>query len=239
MYAETFQVGLWLETQAKWLRWAMQSNGPEKAQECAWNLGQFWKTLEQAKAQAKTSLQWAEILTLDAQSQWCLGNHYGTLINAILSDKNNGNLQKWLGLAVPYIGALIAANGIFKTNAADVAIPALQKKKNAAYAAAESLNGQAVQAYQQAKAANSQTTNGKKVFGDSIKAQPVMDANTNQTSGRIDGNNPVSLGSQTIGDIVTMPLGPLPLWAWAAIGLGVVLLLPKPVPSIQLGGSTR
>ena len=249
MYAETFNVGSWLEPQAKWLRWALQTTTPGKLKDADYNLKQFWKALEDAKKQARTALQWAEVMTLDAQSQWCLGNYYGWLISDGLSTQNDGNAAQYLALLIPYVGPALAARGYLTKEEAAAAQPQLIQKKNEAYKLAESINAQAVKAYEQAKAQaataaqkdalnQNQAKNGSVVFPNSIKAQTGADASAIATQQRIDTSLKKS-ALDTMKDIASMQFLNMPLWVWAAGAVTLILLLPKPTPTIQLGGSRQ
>lgn len=92
MYAETFNTRPWLETPAKWLRWAIQSLTSGKTDDARYNLQQFWNGLDAYKAKAAGPLDWAELYTLDGRSKEALADLYNAEIQAWI------NLQdgKWI-----------------------------------------------------------------------------------------------------------------------------------------------
>ena len=201
MYAETFNVRPWLETPAKWLRWAMQSLQASNSTDARYNLQQFWNALATAKGQAQTQQDWSEILTLDAQSQWTLGNLY----QADASD----TLKK---LNLVSIGGPLApgdAVDSLKTKLAQ-----LQQNAQTAFAAQVTLAAQAKQAAQAAgvtSQAAATLTVGKNAQGaakNDAAFQSTQAANMTSNAG-----------------LFSTPFMGLPLWMWLAGGAALLLLV--------------
>jgi hypothetical protein len=201
VYAETFNVRPWLETPAKWLRWAMQSLQAGNSTDARYNLQQFWNTLATAKGQARTQQDWSEILTLDAQSQWTLGNLY----QADASD----TLKK---LNLVSIGGPLApgdAVDSLKTKLAQ-----LQQNAQTAFDAQVTLAAQAKQA---AAAAGVQSQAAATLtVGKNAQASAVNDrAFQNRQAANMTSNT----------DLFSTKFMGLPLWAWLAGGAALLLLV--------------
>lgn len=235
MYAETFNVRPWLETPAKWLRWAMQSNTAGKLEDAGYNLQQFWKSLP--KSQAKSALDWAEILTLDAQSQYALANHLGHGIQALLKAKNSGTTKLYAAWLVPFVGPALMAQGYMDRQKADEVIPKLTRQRQEAINTAEKLNDQAKDRYKQAKVTENQAKNAAHVIQKAKEKLPSSQNIEQKTSEGIDKNNPGALAEETLKDWLNKPILGLPAWAWGAGVVALLIAMPKPGPTVQLGGA--
>lgn len=233
MYAETFNVRPWLETPAKWLRWAMQSNTAGKLEDAGYNLQQFWKSLP--KSQAKSAMDWAEILTLDAQSQLALASHLGHGISALLAAKNSGAAKLYAGWLVPFVGASIMAQGYMDRKKADEVIPKLTRQRQEALDKAEKLNEQAKDRYKQSKITENQAKNAAHVIQKAKEKLPSSQNIEQKTSQDITANNPGTLLNETVKDYLNTPILGFPAWAWGAGAVALLLLIPKPGATVQLG----
>jgi hypothetical protein len=99
MYAEQFNAPTWLEDQAQWLWWAMQSRIAGNLKDAQYNLGQFWNALDDLKKTADETT-WPEILALDSQSHIQAANITGAIINKMESNYNDYASM----FNIPYIG---------------------------------------------------------------------------------------------------------------------------------------
>jgi hypothetical protein len=233
MYAETFNVRPWLETPAKWLRWAMQSLTARNLTDVRYNLQQFWSALPQAKAQAKTQQDWSEILTLDAQSQWTLGNLYQSDASDVLKEIN----RYGQGLSLDFwLNPMTAINDYF-LGKTDPNIPplvtklqALNKSAAAAFKAQVDLAAKATQAAQaagvQSQAAATLTV------GQNAKKAAANDAEVMLKQARDMSESP------TFWDLFLTDFAGVPLWAWLAGGAAVLLLLTT-APAMAQGAAIR
>lgn len=222
MYAETFDVRAWLEEPAKWLRWAMQSLTARNLADVQYNLQQFWTALPKAKAQAKAQQDWSEILTLDAQSQWTLGNLYQAQASDVLKDLNAYTTARNLGVYLNPITALLALAhnqdpGIIAYNAK---MDDLLKKAQTAFDAQVNLAGQAVAAAN-AAGVKSQAQATATVGAKYQAGAPVDAAFMRQQAGQM---NEITWGKDLL-DAVKTPILGIPMWAWIAGGVAVVLLV--------------
>lgn len=238
MYAETFNVRPWLETPAKWLRWAMQSLTARNLTDVRYNLQQFWSALPQAKAQAKTQQDWSEILTLDAQSQWTLGNLYQAQASDVLKDLNKYTSARDIGGYLSYMDPMTAISKL--ANIQDPTITAvkakledLAKKAQTAFDAQVNLASQAVAAANAAgiksQAQATATVGAKYQAGASVDAA-FMRQQADQMNSHGWGNDLL--------DAVKTPIIGIPLWAWLAGGAAVLLLLTT-VPAMAQAAAIR
>lgn len=236
MYAETFDVRPWLEPAAKWLRWAMQSTQARKLDDAQYNLNQFWKSLESFKGRARTSQDWAEILTLDAQSQWAYSNYCQARQSQIMAATNDyGTAKKSFGLLAPsnWIEWATGQNDPQLDRYA-AQVKEYGRQAEQANATAETLAQQAADASRKAQvktqAENTVTVtsrNAPRVKSENAAKDRV------ETWMRDEANkspNPF-----------TFELWGLPVWAWGAIAIGGILLLTPapPVLSLATSGSRR
>ncbi len=217
MYAETFNVRPWLETPAKWLRWAMQSLQASNTTDARYNLQQFWTTLATAKGQAQAQQDWSEILTLDAQSQWTLGNLYqadaSDVLKQINADSSVNNLMNYanplISVSDPVMVALKSKmDGLNKSAATAFAAQvqlAAQAKAAAASAGVQSQAATTLHVGQNAQtaAANDAAVMNREAQVFSTPTNPLTDLKS-------------ALTSSLLG---------LPLWAWLAGGAAVLLLV--------------
>jgi len=67
-YAEQFNVPSSLETPAKWLQWAKTALVSKDSGKCAYNLRQFWASIQ--------GMSGADVMRLNAESQACLASYY-------------------------------------------------------------------------------------------------------------------------------------------------------------------
>jgi len=201
VYAETFNVRPWLETPAKWLRWAMQSLQASNSTDTRYNLQQFWNALATAKGQAQTQQDWSEILTLDAQSQWTLGNLY----QADASD----TLKK---LNLVSIGGPLAPGEAVDSLKAKLA--QLQQNAQTAFAAQVTLAEQAKQA---AAAAGVQSQAAATLTVGKNAQRAAVNDSAFQTKQAANMTSNVNFFSTSI-------LG-VPLWGWLAGGAALLLLV--------------
>lgn len=95
MYAEEFNAPTWLEEQAGWLWWAMQSRINGNLQDAQYNLQQFWGSLNSLKASADAAT-WPEILALDSASHIQAANVTSAIINQMEQDIST--TSAWIGL---------------------------------------------------------------------------------------------------------------------------------------------
>ncbi len=206
MYAETFNARPWLEEPAKWLRWAMQSLTSRNLDDVRYNLQQFWKTIAAAKAQAKTQQDWSEILTMDSQSQWTLGNLYQNEVSDVL--KAISDIPKG------YIGS-DATIQILRDKVRGLNQSAVQ-----AFAAQVKLAGQAAQAAS-AAGIKSQASNSLTVGTRAQAGAPVEAAFMNQQA--------ANMSRSTVIDDLTKAMKTslfgVPAWVWLAGGAAALLLI--------------
>lgn len=222
MYAETFNVRPWLETPAKWLRWAMQSLTARNLTDTQYNLQQFWTSLTPAKAQAKTAQDWSEVLTLDAQSQWTLGNLYQAQASDVLKKVNAYTAATGGGLFQNPVEFLTDKLGITTpqltqyrqeiqddTNKAAIAFKAQVQLADQAKAAAASAGV--------ASQAAATLTVGKNAAASAPNDAASMTQQFTTMAQR-------SSMSDLLGLLNTSILG-LPAWAWIAGGAALLLLI--------------
>lgn len=246
MYAETFQVRPWLETPAKWLRWAIQSMSPDKLSDCSYNLGQFWAALAQAKTQATDDLSWSEILQLDSRSQQTLAGYY-----TILQQGKATALQEYLinqRFLVSPLGAAADVGWINKvlTWTAGLADPSAKSmaaeiadlgvKAQGAAAQFQALANQAAARRASAGSAPGQTGY---TAGASQSTGALVRTMTNQTSQQSgDAANPASPLKQ-IEDWMLGSWFGVPRWAWVAGGTVLLLILTQRAASKGADAAVR
>lgn len=236
MFSETFNVRPWLEVPAKWLRWAMQSLTARNSTDVRYNLQQLWTTLAQAKTQATTQQDWSEVLTLDAQSQWTLGSLYLHDASDVLKQINDYSLIRNLTI---YTDPIAAAAALLGVN--DPALAALRTKldglnqsSKAAFDAQVSLAAQAAQAAQAANVPSQATatlTVGQKA---SQRSASEAAFNNKQAASMSKPPNPLD----DLANAAKSPLLGIPMWAWLAGGV-LLLLLITTRPSIAQAAAIR
>ena len=228
MYAETFRVQGWLETPAKWLRWAMQSLTARKLDDVRYNLGQFWTALAAAKVQAVSQLQWADILTLDSQSQWTLGNLYQNDQSDQLKSLNG--LMTSRNIVVPFSAPEIlgAAVTYFATETAVIRskIASLGEGAGAAFKAQISLANQAAEAYRKAGNTNNQATNSATVGGYASTGNASNTAEALRQAGNMEK-------VPSLADLLSGDFFGLPVWAWLG-GAATIALLVVTAPTVLM-----
>jgi hypothetical protein len=228
MYAETFNVQAWLEPPAKWLRWAMQSQGHGNTQDARWNLQQFWKALEPAKSQAKSSQDWGDILTLDAQSQWALGNLLGSDALDLLKRANQNTLVSFLVNPTAFWRQAKSFLFGLKEKNPDVLgllpqLNALERDAKAAYERSKSLAAQAEAAYRKAGTTQHQARNTATVSGNASKRADAI--------ARSDRRQLDAIATP----IPTAAFLGLPMWAWGLIAVGAALLITSGPQIVAMG----
>lgn len=220
MYAETFKVQSWLEPQAKWLRWAMQSLTARNLNDVRYNLQQFWGTLADAKAKATKPQDWGDIMTLDSQSQWTLGNLYQNDQSDLLKQLNGLMLARNVG--VPLTGPELMATALnyFAAETAVIRskIQSLGDSATAAFKSQVSLAGQADTAYRQAGVSDNQARNSATVGGYALNSAP------NDTRGALTQAGNMAKPPEMPNPFTLDFLG-FPLWAWLAGAAAIALLV--------------
>lgn len=223
MYAETFKVRDWLEEPAKWLRWAMQSNSQRNLTDARYNLGKFWSSLATKKAEAKDQRDWSEILTLDAQSQWALGVLYEADASDLLKSLNNYRTARNLAIYASPIVALSALNSANDPGAEAYRsrLEQLQQSSTKAFEAQARLAEQAVQAAA-AAGVESQAGNTLVLAKNSItRSRDDAAFNRRQLENMAKPPN----AWEDLKKELERPLLGVPLWAWVAGSVGLLLLL--------------
>lgn len=247
MYAETFDVRAWLEPACKWLRWAMQSIPSRKLKDARYNLQQFWKALEPFKRQAKTARDWSEILVLDSQSQWTLASLCGAEQTAIMLEMANYSAAKRTSadLMPPVKWVDWAMKKAFDYQ--DAGLAAAAKKVQDLGDQAEQANQRAAALARQAETADTQarTEDATIPKGQAGNTRHVTDytapmvTQRNQSAQKTTGGiirqdqAPPTFPSFGIGNPFTFKLWGLPVWAWGALGVGVLLLLTPSTPRVS------
>ena len=220
MYAETFNVRPWLETPAKWLRWAMQSLQASNQTDAQYNLQQFWTALATAKTQAKTAQDWAEVLTLDAQSQWTLGNLYQAQASDVLKQIN----RYGAGLSLDFwLNPMTAINDYFKGQI-DPNIPPLVTKLQSLSKAASVAFAAQTQLATQAKSAAASAGVQSQAAATLQVGQNAQTAAANDAKGMLRQAGKMAKPS-TFWDLFNTTYGGIPLWGWLAGGVALLLLI--------------
>ncbi|HEX9082949.1 MAG TPA: hypothetical protein VF768_11765 [Holophagaceae bacterium] len=223
MYAETFNVRPWLEEPAKWLRWAMQSLGARNLTDVRYNLQQFWTTLAGVKGKASSQQDWSEILTMDAQSQWTLGRLYESEASDVLKQINTAAQLRNLTMFTDPISAASALFGV-----QDPVLSGLQKTL-------DGYNKAAKAAYDQQVSLAAQAASAAAAAGVQSQAQATLTVGQNAQRGA--GNTASFVDAQAssmvkppnlldeLKNTLSTPLLGVPMWAWFAGGLALVLLI--------------
>lgn len=250
MYAETFSVRPWLEEPAKWCRWAQQSSVNGNQGDARYNLEQFWKSLEPIKAQARTALDWSEVLTLDAQSHIFLAQIMvkEQRERMIWSAEYSAVKETAYDLMPPLKWLEWARQKAFEVGDPNLSILAdqvaeLGKQAEAANATGQALAKQAVTARDQAMREDNTVKEGQENRTAQLMdwdQQKIQTGNQNAaaTMRRIqqkDAQSPLD----RMGNPFTFQVLGLPVWAWGAVALGVVLLLVPAVPRVTFSTSSR
>lgn len=228
MYAETFKVQGWLETPAKWLRWAMQSLTARKLEDVRYNLGQFWTTLADAKAKAVSQLEWADILTLDSQSQWTLGNLYQNDQSDELKKLNDLMAARNITVPLTAIATLGAALTYFASETAQIRskIQSLGDGAGVAFKAQGTLGSQAADAYRKAgntsnQAQNTMTVGAYAASGNASNTADALRQASNMSK------------APSIGEMLTGNFFGLPVWAWLG-GVAAIALIVTTAPTVLM-----
>lgn len=220
MFAETFKVQSWLETPAKWLRWAMQSLAARKLDDVRYNLKKFWETLAEAKARAAKPQDWGDIMTLDSQSQWTLGNLYQNEQGELLKKLNDLMLARNIG--VPLAGPTLLATAVTYFGAETAVIRSQIQSRGdsagAAFRAQVDLAGQADKAYRQAGTSDNQARNSVAV------GTSAGNGNASNTAEAL-RQAAAMAKTPSIGDLLLGDFFGLPVWAWLGGAAAIALLV--------------
>ncbi|WP_257303407.1 hypothetical protein [Geothrix campi] len=229
-YAETFNVQEWLEDDAKWLRWAMQSLTARNLEDVRYNLQQFWASLADAKLEASTPQDWGDILTLDSQSQWTLGNLYQNDQSDLLKQLNDMMLAR--NLVAPSLGSVVVMAAQYfnaETSGIRSQIQSLGTSAGAAFEAQKNLASQAQAAYRDAKTTTNQAGNSAAVAKTAASGNAGNTAFNLRQASAIE--KPVSLMDFLKGDLFG-----LPTWAWLA-GTAAIALLVLTGPTVVMANT--
>jgi len=237
-YSETFNVQSWLEDEAKWLRWAMQSLTARNLDDVRYNLQQFWGALATAKGQASTPLDWGDILTLDSQSQWTLGQLYQNdqadllkQLNDVLAISGFGSYATALLTSAPIIIQNAETYKRDATAATRDRIASLGSSAAAAFDAQKTLAGQAQKAYRDARNTSNQATNSLTVGNRASKENAENTALNLQQAGNI--GKPTPFPSL---DFLKVDLFGLPAWAWLG-GAAAIALVVTTGPTVVMAST--
>ncbi|MDP1832629.1 MAG: hypothetical protein Q8K67_11265 [Geothrix sp.] len=209
-----------METQAKWLRWAMQSLTARKLEDVRYNLQKFWESLSDAKGRAAKPQDWGDIMTLDAQSQWTLGNLYQNDQADMLKQLNNFMLARNVGVAMTGPILMSTAAKYFAAGTTEIRskIENLGASASAAFKAQSNLASQAEAEYRKAGIQDNQARSTGQVASYAVTGAPLETKNNLRQASTIakppEIPNPFSLDF----------LG-FPLWAWIAGAAGIALLV--------------
>jgi len=266
-YAEHFQVGTWLETPAKWLQWAQAALVQKQLDSCAYNLRQFWASIQGLGN--LSAAQWAEALQLNAESQACLASYYmGKQYETAYELANyTGNAQFMANmgmLANPVtagIGAWTAVTQNRTWNARfqgvvnwfreqvdggtgarlKAQVEDLGAKAQEAAQKAAALAQQAQSARAQAGTQNARGERLVKVTGQSSKTTTQASAMNRRTADDATRTkDPKEAAREALKELLDFKILGLPWWLVAAGGVALVALLaPSPIPrvSLAMGGS--
>lgn len=214
MYAETFNVQSKWEEAAKWLRWAVGTLADRRAQDTDWNLRQFWKVLDADRAQAGTSRDWGDLLTMNAISQ----NTLAGLMDLGISDitKSKARTRFWSSI----VHAMRE-----KSWAAQVKV--LQDIKARALDQASAYAREAQASY--AKAGTQGPTQAASAAVVAATRKQTLQQDVQLQQGQL----------QAAGEGVNLNFGGIPFWLWAAGGVAVALLLTTGGPSLVALRSLR
>lgn len=223
-YSSRFNVDNWLEASAQWLAWSFDALTAGNMVDARYNLDQFWKSLEPWKSVGLRAKEWGDLMTLDAQANWVLGNWYDHAASALLQaaasmDQVEGVVQ----FVIPTLGItqwLMDKAGVnLERLSLEQALAYLQDQRSKAYATAQELAQQAKAALDAAGAPPGQAGNTVAVTSNAVASSPSR----SDFERRIANTTFKPLYDQ-LPDAIKAPWG-IP-WYWWALGIAAVALLP-------------
>lgn len=195
MYAEQFNAPSWLEGPSQWLWWAMQSRINGQLEQATYNLQKFWNALNETKAGADETT-WPEILALDSQSHIQAANITSAIINQMEQDVNRA--AAWIRF---FSGTIF--NQWKETNGVRAAIQRMQEQRKQELETAARLAEQA----RTATAQRALAVADQRIAAED--AERAMEDSNIETILRNDSEDFMGV----------------PIWAWAAGAVALILLV--------------
>lgn len=234
-FADRFAVDYWLESPAKWLAWALDSMKESNLVDAHYNLDQFWNEIEPWKSTRLRPKEWGDLMTLDAQANWALGNWYDASASLLMqaaaeADQVSGALQYIL----PPVGVGQWIAERMGWNPARVgmreALEELASLRAEAYKNAQDLAQQAKSALESVGAPLGQAGNTVTVTGNAVASLPSREQ---FEQGRASDTFKPLLDQ--LPSALKAPFGIA--WYWWAAGAAALVLLPillAPSPRITI-----